>query len=202
MEDRRDKREILLSNLFSGAKGATFMAGVALVGSLGLGVVNGLQSSREFDDAEAQVRMLVEQGDLTNPKTGAPTVKVMERGNNKFAYTVTSALQTFNSNASAATGGQPGQQAAAIMQQYGATNYEIKGQIQRVEPASGFGRIFWKYGGEREFNLTWTGGKPEKAPLSTPAQITPPGIQYQGVAPGQMNGAYITPPPVAAPAAR
>lgn len=195
MTDYRERKEILLSSLFTGAKGAAFMAGVTLVGSLGLGVVNGLQSSREFDDAEAQIRMLVEQGELTNPKTGTPVVKVMERGNNKFAVSVTSALQTFNTNASTQTGGQPGQQAAAIMQQFGATNYEIKGQIQRVEPAAGFARFFWKYGGEREFNLSWTGGKPANAPLSNvPVQATPQGMQYQG-----QGGAYITPPPVAAP---
>lgn len=197
----------VLERGFTLAVGAVALGAVATVGSCG---VNAVQSSAEFNGVQAQTRMLIEQGKLTDASTGAPKTHIVEYAGQKFAISINSALISQNGVYRDASGQQVQQSQTesgngAVRSETYSSGYVINGVINRVEGSTSFFRPFYNDGGSRDFSLEWGAGKPPHAPMSIQAfngnarQIPVP-VVVQPADGGAAVAAPAAPAPAATPA--
>lgn len=145
--------------------------GLAILGFFTLtAAFNGCQGTREFDTVDAKVRMLTEEGKLTNEKDGTPIPYIVKFDNGaEYAVTVGKALnqqngQFRNGSGQVVEGTQNnngGIQSSSVQSQ----DYLLNGTISRIKGSDGALRIWFNYGAERGFSKDWI-TRPTKAPLS------------------------------------
>lgn len=158
-----------------GATVAFSAVALAAVASLSTCGVNAVQSSAEFNAVEAQMRMLVEKGDLTDAKSGAPKPYIVKHDGQEFAVSVKSALNEQNgvfrdaSGQAVADSQTNDGQGGAVRSGTYYSKYTVNGVISRVKGSDAFFRPFYNDGGSRDFSVSWEAGKPLKGPLSVHA---------------------------------
>lgn len=179
---------------------------LAAVASLSTCGINAVQSSAEFNAVEAQMRMLVEKGDLTDARTGAPKPYVVKHDGQEFAISVKSALNEQNGVFRDASGQtvadtqtQDGQGGAVRSGTY-YSKYTVNGVISRVKGSDAFFRPFYNDGGSRDFSVSWEAGKPLSGPLSVHAFNGGARNIEVPIAPSVVPGQTVPIAPVAGPA--
>ncbi len=186
-----------LSNMLNTAGVALCgLAALGAVGTTGTWLVNGRQSAAEFNNVAASVRMLAEQGKLSDSR-GAPAPYVVKANGQEYAISVSSAMVTRNGAYRDASGQVVAQDATtagdgAIRSEMQVSGYQLQGVISRIKGSDSWLRPFFDDGGSRSFSEGWSGYKPPHAPLSGGIAVTPAVV----AAPA----APAAPAPAAAPA--